>query len=439
MAILTSADGARLGRSRSSAEHGELECAAEVAPGVTVTWDPGRPDRCVNFAIPGDDEAEDRLTGIDRVPWLRLAAVTVFDRLLHLPLDRPLLDAELAAAQLAAARTLVVAEPIREVLVGKALVAARRAAPGVVTHLRGFVADGRPPPTALNAALGTLARCYAALSSEVREYDAALYSVTDAWHDLSTGSTAVRSRRAAVPPPTVDAPRGVDRIDPRSVPARVLRFGPTADTAEIIVEPTPNSTLRVRVAAFQDGPGPGELADLGIRLVDRRSGQVRGYGFLGQPREQHFEGVVELPEDLSTADVRVDVYDISGAPPPLRLDDAELGRVRRATLFLANWRALVADVRLWGAKVAPTDRLHTIIRQFADDTSEGPLWSGGPSRANLTCLAALGDRALTTLLRGKQTVTIPGDDGGAAAVAAAVSGPGDLLAAELAAAYEGAK
>jgi len=181
------------------------------------------------------------------------------------------------------------------------------------------------------------------------------------------------------------------------------------------------------------------LADLGIRLVDRRSGHVRGYGFLGQPREQHFEGVVELPEDLSTADVRVDVYDISGAPPPLRLDDAELGRVRRATLFLANWRALVADVRLWGAKVAPTDRLHTIIRQFADDTSEGPLWSGGPSRANLTCLAALGDRALTTLLRGKQTVTIPGDDGGAAAVAAAVSGPGDLLAAELAAAYEGAK
>jgi hypothetical protein len=55
-------------------------------------------------------------------------------------------------------------------------------------------------------------------------------------------------------------------------------------------------------------------------------------------------------------------------------------------------------------------------------------------------LVELGDRALTGLLRGGRprggSIAVPGDDGGAAAVVAAVSGPGDLLAAEVAAAYE---
>jgi hypothetical protein len=444
MAILTSTDGARLGHSRSSAQHGELEYEAGVAPGVTVTWDPAVPDRCVNFAIPQNGDADDQLAGI---AWLRLAAVMMFDRRLYLPLNRSLFDAEVAAAQFAAARTLVADEPVREALIGKALVAARRAAPGVVSYLNDFVASRRQTPAAVNAALATLAQSYAALSSEVRQYDAALHAVTEAWHGLSSRErTSARGGRAVVPPSTVGSPTGVDRIDPRLVPARVLRLGPTTDTAEIIVEATSNGELRVWVAAFRDEPTPGEFADLGVRLVDRRTGEVRGYGFLGQPRERpplpgrYYGGVVELPDALSASDVRVDLYDLSDSAPPVRLDDAELGRVRRAPLFLANWRALVADVRLWGAKGAPAERVRAITGQLTGDASaDGPLWSGGPTRANLACLAALGDRALATLLRGKQTIVVPGDDGRAAAVAAAVSGPGDLLAAELTAAYERAR
>jgi len=180
MALLTSTDGARLGHSRSSAQRGELEYPAEVARGVTVTWDPAVPDRCVSFAIPQDGDAEDQLATIARPPWLRLAAVMMFDRCLYLPLNRSLVDAEVAAAQFAAACTLVATEPIREPLIGKALVAARRAAPGVVAYLNAFVDSGKHPPAALHAALATLSHCYAALSSEVRQYDAALDAVTEA-------------------------------------------------------------------------------------------------------------------------------------------------------------------------------------------------------------------------------------------------------------------
>jgi len=226
-----------------------------------------------------------------------------------------------------------------------------------------------------------------------------------------------------------------------------VRLGPTTATAEITLTTGSGSGLRVRVPAFADEPF-GRAADLGVRVIDRGSGRVRGYGVLGQrpqrdraSEERHFEGLVELPEVTAPEDVRIDLYDIGMAPPPVSVDDTELRRVRRATLFLSNWRALVADVRLWGVSAAPTDRLQTIVRQLTDDHSgrdDEPLWSGGPSRSNLCSLVALGDRALAGLLRAKR-VAIPDDDGGAAAVVKAVSGPGELLVAEVAAAYERAQ
>lgn len=422
MPFLTSTDGAPLNPPRSTAQRGELEYQAEVAPGVTVTWDP--------FTRPHKKD-----TGS---PWLRLAAVMMFDRCLYLPLDQTLLDAEHAAAHLAAADTLRATDPLRDLLVGRALVAGRRASPDVVAYLQRLADDGSRPPPALAVALGALARSYAALSSEVRGRDVALDAVAKAWRRLSSiERAAARAGRVVVPPSSGEAQAGVDRIDPRSVPARVLRLGPTTDTAEISIAPAEQGTLRVRVAAFADEPAPGEWADIGVRLIDRRSGQVRGYGLLGQPHRsprspgRHFEGVVVLPDALSAPEVRIDLYDISAAAPPLSVDDTELRRVRRATLFLSDWRALVADVRLWGAKAAPAARLGAIVRQLAsDDVADAPLWSGGPSRTQLSHLAALGDRALIAVLRGKEPV--PNDDGG---VVTAVSGPGDLLVAELAAAH----
>jgi hypothetical protein len=439
---------------RSSAAGGELESPAEVVPGVTVTWDPALPHRCVDVVVPkaGDRDPVAGLAEVDRLPWLRLAAVTVLDRLLYVPLDRSLLDAEVAAAQLAAAGTLSNAEPFRELLVRRALVSARAASHGVVANLERLAADDRRPPSILTKALATLARCYAALAGEVREFDASLAGVTDAWHRLDSIECTGSYGRRRVDPPAVAGPtrRGSAQIDPRSVPARVLRFGPTSDAAEISVDAVRGGAgpaVRVRVDAFSNVPSPDEAVDLGVRLIDRRSGKIRGYGVLGQPPgeegRRHFEGLVSLPPSLSAPDVRVDLFGVTGAAAPAPAGSSELRRARRATLFLSDWRALVADVRLWGVRTAPAARLRAIVRRLAGDDADGadgPLWSGGPTRAQLLSLVELGDRALTGLLRGGRprggSIAVPGDDGGAAAVVAAVSGPGDLLAAEVAAAYE---
>jgi hypothetical protein len=430
-------------RSHSSAHRGELEYSAEVAPGVIMTWDPALPYQCADFVI---------TQKIDRVPWLRLAAVTVLDQLLYLPLDRSLLDAEIAAAQLGAARTLAADEPVREFLIGRALVGARRASPGVVAYLERLAVDDRRPPAALGVPLGVLARCYAVLSGEVREFDVELAAVSEAWHRLaSIKRAAIRGRRVFAPPPLAEPSRpGAAQIDPRSVPARVVRLGPTSDAAEISVDLVAKGrcpALRVRVAAFANKPSSDEAADLGVRLIDRRSGQIRGYGLLGQPAvrqapsldapERFFEGIVSLPDSVSAPDVRVDLYGVASTAPPIAADRAELRRVRRATLFLSEWRVLVADVRLWGMRAAPTARLRTIVRRIADDndSADGPLWSGGPSRSYLTGLADVGDRALTTLLRQGKAPARGRDDGEEAGLLEAVAGPGDLLAAEAAARY----
>ena len=63
----------------------------------------------------------------------------------------------------------------------------------------------------------------------------------------------------------------------------------------------------------------------------------------------------------------------------------------------------------------------------------------GAVAAHLSRIADLGDRKLAVLLRSAGLVApaeIAGDDGAAAAVVNCVAGPGDLLAAEMAAAYD---
>lgn len=448
MALPASTCGARLlcldpvaGRSRRSVNHGELEYRAVVAPEVTVTWDPADPRRCVDFVGPQGMHLAD----VDRGPWLRLAGVIVLDQRLYLPLNRSLLDAEVAVAQLAAATTQTVADPIREFLTRKALFGARRASRGVVAYLRRFVADDRRPPPALAASVGMMARGYASLSEEVQGFDAELTAVTAAWRRVAAIERATE-RVPTIVAPAAPPPRrpGVAQIDPRWVPARVLRLGPTEATAEIRVEPVVTrggTALRISVDAFDDQPRH-DLTDLEVRVIGHRSGQLRGSGLLGWQTDEHqFACTVTLPDSVSVPDVQIDVFGAAG-PGNAATDHGELRRARRATLFLADWRALVADVRLWGMRAAPTTRMRAIVRRMSDEQSgiDRPLWSGGPSRSNLECLAELGDRALTAMLRKAATsgrvTAIPGDDGGAAAVAASVSGPGSLVAAELAAAFE---
>jgi hypothetical protein len=126
---------------------------------------------------------------------------------------------------------------------------------------------------------------------------------------------------------------------------------------------------------------------------------------------------VSLPDPVTADDVRVELYDAAGPPPAVCADDAALRHVRRATLFLAGWRALLADVRIWGVAATPAARLRTVIRTLAPDT-DGPLWSGGPALSHLRRIAELGDSTLAALLRTDAPVpatSIAGDDGGATA------------------------
>ena len=129
-----------------------------------------------------------------------------------------------------------------------------------------------------------------------------------------------------------------------------------------------------------------------MRLVHRRSGRIHGYGILGvlyRGGDRCFEAVVSLTEGARADDVRVELHDAEREP--IVSDGAELCRVRRATLFLAGWRALLADTQLCGASAAPASRLRAVVRTLAPD-GDGPLWSGGPAVSHLMRIAELGDR-----------------------------------------------
>jgi hypothetical protein len=314
----------------------------------------------------------------------------------------------------------------------------------------------------METALETLVHCYSALADETREPDARLSAVVEAWRHLSgIDRTDCFAPGLPLPARVVRSLHGsADLVDPLQVPARLLAHSPSVDVAEIDVAPVQwkgRPALRVRVAAFDGDPFPDDTVDVRVRLVDRRSGEPRGQGLLGglvtrpaptpgRAEDRYFEGVVLLPGEVAARDVRVEVDASLGGRTPGSADRDELIRTRRATRFLSDWRTLVADVRLWGYGAAPAARLRVIIECLVTDLDGSdavvhqPLWGGGPTVAHLQRLVDLGDRRLTSQLEevsAGRIEQIPGaDDGGSTAVMAAVSGPGDLLAAELAAAYE---
>ena len=132
--------------------------------------------------------------------------------------------------------------------------------------------------------------------------------------------------------------------------------------------------------------------------------------------------------------MRADVFDVlSGsrrpAPTPTVLQD-----VRRATVFLSEWRRLVALARLPAAAAAPARRLLELAARLQSSElaarSGLPLFECGPSVLDLTRLAELDEQRLLRCLRGEGTART-----GLSALARAAGAP---LVAELAAAHGGA-
>jgi hypothetical protein len=126
------------------------------------------------------------------------------------------------------------------------------------------------------------------------------------------------------------------------------------------------------------------------------------------------------------SDARIDVADALSDLPPAA-DDADEGlcEARRAVVFLAEWRRLVATAQL-GVR-APAHRLGELAARLQPNRTEtdAALFTGGPSRAELEALADLGDDGLSARLRGDGVL--------GEGLRGLTAGPAALLVAELAA------
>ena len=127
------------------------------------------------------------------------------------------------------------------------------------------------------------------------------------------------------------------------------------------------------------------------------------------------------------ADVRADVTDARSELAPAA-DDADEGlcEARRAVVFLAEWRRLVGLAQL-GVTTPAARQLRRLAARLQPSRSraEIPLFTGGPSSAELEALADLGDEELGHRLRGDAPL--------AEGLWALTAGPASLLVAELAA------
>jgi hypothetical protein len=376
-------------------------------------------------------------------PWLRFAAVDALDRWLQTPLDQCLLDAERGVARGRAARTLPQG-PARAVLTGEALRMARRSSRDVVVFLRRLGRHSRPVPAGLRAAVTDMVDGYSELVDDVAGPDHELASVLDGWRWLSR-RLGGGDRPAAGPPPTPDPPsasavaRSRDRltqamsmIDPRQVRARVFALSSDPASPEVTASKADVDHVLVRVPAFGPAVAPEVAARLLVRLVDRRSAEAKGHALLrASPTDAGcFEATVPL-YGLDMADVRADVADALSDIAPAA-DDADEGlcEARRAVVFLTEWRRLVGLAQLGAAAPAALQLRRLAARlQPSRARTAVPLFTAGPSSAELEALADLGDDELLRRLRGDGPL---GEH-----LRAVTAGPAALLVAEVAALFLG--
>jgi hypothetical protein len=430
-----------------------------LAAGVHVAVDLTAPDRWHAVSSPGSDVAAGPLLRAligdiaargpalpkalreipaSAAPWLRVAVVDALDRWLQTPLEQFLVDAERGVTRGRAARSLPHG-PVRVVLTGDALRLARRSSRDLVAFLRRLGRNSRPVPAALSSALRNVVDGYSELIDDVAGPDRELLSVLDGWRRLTRRLSRAEQPGAAAP--TSDAPpparplqqrltQAVSVIDPRQVRARVLALSPDPASPEIgLSESDVPGSVVVRVPAFRPMADTDVAARLLVRLVDRRTAQPKGHALLRASGGGTgcLEATVPL-YGLEVADVRADVTDpLSSLPPAADDADGALQEARRAAAFLAEWRRLVGRAQLGVAAAAPARHLRRLATRLQPSRTNAdvPLFTGGPSCAELEALAGLGDDALLRRLR-DAGMTVPSRW-------ATPSGPGALLVAEVAA------
>ena len=381
-------------------------------------------------------------------PWLRVAVVDALDRWLQVPLEQSLVDAERGVSRGQAARTLPDG-PARALLIGDALRLARRASHDLVAFLRGLGSHSHVVPNQILLALKRLVDGYTRLVDEVAGPDRKLAAVLEGWQQLSRrvgGADRPEpggGRSTAGPRPPILRRTGgrlTSMIDPRQIRARVFALSADPTSPEVALskaELGDSDAVLVRVPAFGRGVDPDIKSRLMVRLVDRRSGDLKGHallnmavGPLGADDAPFFEATVPLC-GLSVSDVRADVFDaLSDLPPARTDDDSALQEVRRAVVFLSEWRQMLGVAQMPAATAGLARRLRELASRLAPGGAgaSDPLFAGGPSGAELEALAEEGDDELLSRLRGDRALIGNGPLG-------VTQGAGGLLVAEVVAAH----
>lgn len=375
-------------------------------------------------------------------PWLRVATVDALDRWLHLPLDQSLVDAERGVSRLRAAASLPTGSPAQRLVIGDALRLTRNASTGVVHHLRRLARASAPLQERLRSTLDHLVAGYAELTTHVSGPDLQLAAVQRAWRSLCDhrvpGAPMLPRQLRRPQRPRSDRPVAENPIDPRLVPARLLGGPADPGSAELypVHDPTGNSAVRIEVVAFAGADVDDDPAQrLLVHVVDRRTSDPLGHGLLTAvpatraAPQRRFQATTPLA-DRTVTDVRVDVYDVlKGAPPALR-DAGALREARCASVFLAEWRRLVASARLSADRAALGDRIRPLAERLRWVTvgTGAPPFPGCPPVGRLLDLVEKDSDPVESLWIAGSDVASGDDELGFA------TGAGRLLVAEVASA-----
>ena len=402
---------------------------SQRGPGPDLDWiDPDWADQHLEVSGSATSGWDDQIlgTGADAVaaidlraaePWLRVAAVDVLDRWLHLPLNQALVDAERGVARAYAASTLEPGRARNDVL-ADALRLARAASWAFVEYLGRLARSPHPVPESLRKVLNDLIEGYHALAAELPEPDQQLRSVVKIGRKvldrLPAGVDKNRSpafrdagcaQKAALTPALVTDV--ISLIDPRQIPARMMRLSMKPTVGEIRIRVTrANGRDAVVVEAPAYEPGNGNLRggsageQLSVRLIDTMTGaDVDGAVLTLESSAGHsspvFRAVVPLP-GVDLHRLRADVYDGTSDEPPAPSDaDPDLLSIRKTAALLAAWRRLAAAVRLGEFQADVTAQVRVVSgdpEATADELTEGsePVLSAGAA-ARRAMIAGAGD------------------------------------------------
>jgi hypothetical protein len=367
----------------------QLDCqsGSQGEPEPELDWiDVDRADQ-----IPGTGAGS--LAAIDlkaAEPWLRVAAVDALDRWLHLPLNQVLVDAERGVARACAASTL---EPgvARNDVLADALRLTRAASWEFVGYLSRLAHSSHLVQESLRKVLVDLIEGYQALAAELPEPDHQLLSVVKAGREVldrihagidEDGGHSPRDTGCAgeaAPTPAVGADV-MSLIDPRQIPARVVRLSRSPAGGEVRMRVTRADggvdAVVIEVPCYE--PGHGELRggtaseQLSVRLIDTMTGADLDGAVLTLDRAVSrssplFRAVMPLP-DVDPQRIRADVYDGTSNEPPASSDtDPDLLAIRKTAALLASGRRRVAATRLGESQATVTAQVRAVMTVGAGD------------------------------------------------------------------------